>query len=64
MYARWLLSLGLLLAGPLQAASVLKCIDASGGITFTQKVCPDGFHLERELEVSNEAPRGSGASVR
>ncbi len=63
MDARWLCSLALLLVGPLQAASVLKCVDAAGNVIFTQKVCPDGYRLERELDVVNEAPRGSGAPV-
>ncbi|TRX74627.1 hypothetical protein [Pseudomonas mangiferae] len=63
MDARWLCPLALLLAGPLQAASVLKCVDATGNVTFTQKVCPGGYRLERQLEVVNEAPRGSGAPV-
>ncbi|CAD5108714.1 DUF4124 domain-containing protein [Zestomonas carbonaria] len=62
--SRWLLTL--LLAGPLStasAATVLKCIDRNGNVTFTQTTCPPEQTMEEALEVQNPRPSGDGPSI-
>ncbi|KAF1051992.1 MAG: hypothetical protein GAK43_02144 [Stenotrophomonas maltophilia] len=50
--------------GSVQAATVLKCQDAQGKVTFTQDHCPAGTAVQNSLDVSNERPSGAnGPSV-
>lgn len=58
--------LSLLLAVPLAdagAATVLKCLDHAGNVTYTEGSCPPGQTLERQLEISNPRPSGTGPAV-
>ncbi|AYC33773.1 hypothetical protein D3880_16040 [Pseudomonas cavernae] len=62
--ASWLAVL--LLAGQapaVWAATVLKCVDRNGNITFTQATCPPEQTLDAVMQPHNEAPSGSGEPV-
>lgn len=41
-----------------QAATVFKCVDPSGKITFTQQNCPDNHALSDVIRPRNVAPSG------
>lgn len=43
-----------------QAASVFKCVDAFGKVTFTQHNCPDASGLDDVVSAHNPRPSGSG----
>lgn len=50
-------------AAAAQAASVNKCVDQDGNITFTQHACPDGGQPNAVVNVRNVAPSGSGSAA-
>lgn len=54
-----------LLSSQLQAATVFKCVDAAGKVTFTQNQnCPDSHSLDDVVSAHNPTISGSGpASV-
>lgn len=53
-----------LLSSQLQAASVMKCVDAAGKVTFTQNQnCPRATELNSVVSARNAAPSGSSARV-
>lgn len=52
------------LAGHAHAASVFKCVDAAGKVTFTQQSCPDSHALDDVVSARNDKPSGSGAASR
>lgn len=55
----------LCLSGPALSASIFKCVDAAGKITFTQNQnCPSSNKLEGISDHSNVAPSGSGPAVK
>lgn len=59
---RLLLSVGcLLVALQSHAATVYRCVDANGKMTFTQQACPKGKAAGEELRVHN--PRISGEKI-
>lgn len=48
-----------------EAASIMKCVDASGNVTFTQNAnCPRDSGLADVVSASNAAPSGSSNAVR
>lgn len=56
-----------LLAGAMpaaQAATVFKCVDAKGKVTFTQQNCPDNHALDDVISARNQAPSGSSAPTK
>lgn len=54
----------MLLSSQLQAASVMKCVDAAGKVTFTQNQnCPRDHALDDVVSAHNAAPSGSSAAV-
>lgn len=46
------------------AASVTKCIDGQGKVTFVQHDCPAGTSSNSELSVESQRPSGSGPAVK
>ncbi|WP_324730974.1 hypothetical protein [Pseudomonas paeninsulae] len=53
------------LASQAHAASVMKCVDAAGKVTFVQNAnCPRGNTLSDMVSAHNAAPSGSSASSR
>lgn len=46
------------------AATVVKCVDAKGKVTFVQNQCPDGLDGELHEVKDNPRPSGDGPSVR
>lgn len=46
-----------------QAATVYKCVDASGKVTFTQHNCPEAAKLNDVVSAHNARPSGSGESA-
>ena len=53
-----------LLSSQLQAATVFKCVDAAGKVTFTQNQnCPRSSDLDDVISAHNAAPSGSSAPV-
>lgn len=53
-----------LLSSQLQAASVMKCVDAAGKVTFTQNQnCPSTAELNDVVSARNAAPSGSSTPV-
>ncbi|WP_405120744.1 DUF4124 domain-containing protein [Pseudomonas leptonychotis] len=52
-----------LLAGDAYAATMFKCVDAKGRVTFTQANCPDNHELDDVVSVHNAAPSGTSAPV-
>jgi len=47
-----------MLAIDAHAASVNKCVDAAGKITFTQQACPGGQQPDEVVRAHNPAPSG------
>ncbi|MGP0174186.1 DUF4124 domain-containing protein [Pseudomonas sp. NCHU5208] len=47
-----------------QAATVFKCVDAKGKVTFTQQNCPDNHALDDVVSAHNQTPSGSSAPTR
>ena len=52
-----------LLAGDAYSATMFKCVDAKGRVTFTQANCPDSHELDDVVSVHNSAPSGTSAPV-
>lgn len=52
-----------LLAGNAYAATMFKCVDAEGRVTFTQANCPDNHELDDVVSAHNAAPSGTSAPV-
>jgi len=46
------------------AATVVKCVDAAGKVTFAQHACPDARAQASQVTFKNAAPSGSSAPVR
>lgn len=42
-------------------ATVFRCVDSSGRVTFTQQNCPESHSLEAAVSAYNPAPSGSSA---
>lgn len=51
------------LAANASAASVFKCVDAAGRITFTQQSCPQSSLLHDVVSASSPTPSGSSQPV-
>lgn len=60
-YIKFLGLAALLGAGQAGAATMFKCVDAQGKITFTQANCPDNHQLDDVVSAHNAAPSGSSA---
>ena len=60
---RLFMLLAVLACTQLQAATVVKCKDATGHITFTQSFCPDAG-VGEAVDVQNTRPSGAGEGVR
>jgi hypothetical protein len=45
------------------SATVNKCVDAAGHVTFTQTACPPRTVVQTVLEVENRPPSGDGPAV-
>lgn len=60
---RVLLFLAALTAGDAYAATMFKCVDAKGRVTFTQANCPDNHELDDVVSAHNAAPSGTSAPV-
>lgn len=45
------------------AATVFKCVDASGKITFTQQSCPANHQLDDVVSARNQSISGSGPAA-
>lgn len=59
----WILAAALVCSTAAQAATVVKCTDAAGKVTFAQNVCP-GDTQGGEVEVKAAArPSGEGPAV-
>ncbi|SFJ07545.1 protein of unknown function [Pseudomonas guineae] len=52
-----------MLLGNAHAATMFKCVDAKGRVTFTQANCPENHELEDVISAHNAAPSGSSAPV-
>lgn len=53
-----------LLSGAAQAASVFKCVDGNGKVTFTSNAnCPRGNDLTDVVSAHNAAPSGTGPAT-
>lgn len=53
-----------LISSQLQAATVFKCVDAAGKVTFTQNQnCPRTTELNDVVSAHNAVPSGSSAQV-
>jgi len=46
------------------AASVVKCVDAAGKVTFSQHACPSPDHDAAVVSVKNARPSGDGPASR
>ncbi|WP_395501832.1 hypothetical protein [Ectopseudomonas mendocina] len=46
------------------AASVVKCVDAAGKVTFSQHACPSPDHDVAVVSVNNQRPSGEGPATR
>lgn len=57
---RLLLALLCCAASQAQAATVFKCVDAAGKVTFTQQQCPEQSALHDVVRANNPTPSGSG----
>ncbi|MFG5864449.1 DUF4124 domain-containing protein [Metapseudomonas sp. CR1201] len=51
------------LAQPAYSATVFKCVDSKGKVTFTQANCPDEHALDDVVTAHNPSPSGSSAPV-
>lgn len=58
-----LIAIGCFACAQLQAATVFKCKDSAGHITFVQDACPDAG-VGEAISVQNARPSGTGADVR
>ena len=55
----------LLLSSQVSAASIFKCVDEAGKVTFTKNAnCPRNTGLYEVVRAHNSAPSGSSAAVR
>lgn len=54
----------LLLASQSMAATIFRCVDASGKVTFTQQNCPDQHGLDAVVSAYNQPPSGSSEPVK
>ena len=63
--SRLLIGLAVVLLGwEAQAASVMKCVDAAGKVTFVQNAnCPTNTGLTDVVNAHNASPSGSSAAV-
>ena len=52
-----------LMFGDAYAATLFKCVDAKGRVTFTQANCPDNHQLDDVVSVHNAAPSGTSDPV-
>lgn len=60
----WIIAAALACSTAAQAATVVKCVDASGKVAFSQNECPPGT-TGAELKVeAAPRPSGDGADVR
>lgn len=50
----------LLFASQSMAATIFRCVDANGKVTFTQHNCPDNHVLDDVVTARNAKPSGSG----
>ena len=53
-----------LMVGAAQAATVVKCVDAAGKVTFSQHACPSAEHDSAVMSVNNQRPSGDGPAIR
>ncbi|UVE18919.1 hypothetical protein NVV93_05890 [Pseudomonas sp. LS44] len=61
---RWLLAA--LLVGPTStawAATIVKCVDRVGNITYTETRCPPEQALDKVMQIHNDRPSGDGPAV-
>ncbi len=59
-----LAALALLVSFNVPAATVVKCMDSSGKVTFVQNQCPEGLVGELRDVKASQRPSGDGPAVR
>lgn len=65
MHKTMIVLAAVLLSSKLQAASVFKCVDAAGKVTFTQNQnCPRTAEFDAVVNARNATPSGSSSAVR
>ncbi|WP_280377989.1 hypothetical protein [Pseudomonas sp. BN515] len=60
----WILAAALLGSASASAATVVKCVDAAGKITYAQNECPAGLVGEQHDVKASPRPSGEGPAVK
>ncbi|WP_341304728.1 DUF4124 domain-containing protein [Pseudomonas sp. TMP25] len=60
----FIIGIAALLTGDACAATMFKCVDAKGRVTFTQANCPDDHQLDDVVSAYNAPPSGSSEPVK
>lgn len=60
----FLIAAALVCCGTASAASVVKCVDAAGKVTFAQNECPAGQAVEKHEVKASQRPSGDGPAVK
>lgn len=62
--AKYLALILLIFSSQTMAATIFRCVDASGKVTFTQQNCPDQHGLDAVVSAYNQPPSGSSEPVK